>query len=297
MDKLDTFETIKNGTVKKPCRTSASRVAAIHDLSGFGRCSLTVIIPILSAMGVQVCPVPTAILSTHTGGFDNMVFKDLTDYISPCYNHYKSLDIEFDAIYSGFLASSAQIDGCLEFFRGYDNALKVVDPVMGDNGKPYKTYTQSLCNRMSELVRIADIITPNLTEAAILLGEDYTPALNSQTAREWLKRLCGYSRISVITGVTIGENVCNIGFDRDTGTMYTELYQQILGCDDNPVHYPGTGDIFASVLTGSILNGGELGEAINRATSFARNAVAVTHEAGGVPRNGVMFEGILPQLF
>jgi len=176
----------------------SKKVVAIHDLSGFGRCSLTVIIPILSAMGIQVCPVPTAILSTHTGGFDNMVFKDLTDYISLCYQHYKSLNLEFDAIYSGFLASSAQIDCCFEFFRGsegdagFSNALKIVDPVMGDNGKPYKTYTKELCSRMNELVSIADIITPNLTEAAILLDEDYSPNLNQETAQEWLKRLCEY---------------------------------------------------------------------------------------------------------
>jgi pyridoxine kinase len=275
------------------------KVAAIHDLSGFGRCSLTVIIPILSAMGIQACPVPTAILSTHTGGFDNMVFKDLTDYLDPCYAHYKTLGIEFDAIYSGFLASSAQIDGCLKFFRGFPSALKVVDPVMGDNGKPYKTYTKELCSRMSELVGIADIITPNLTEAAILLGEDFpdSAALTPKTAQDWLKRLCEHAKIVVITGVTVDNQVCNIGLDRELGDIKRVDYEHI------PVHYPGTGDIFASVLTGAILSGADLQTSIRRATEFARKAVKVTYQANGEvggnsesTRNGVMFEKLLPQL-
>ena len=127
---------------------SNTKVAAIHDLSGVGRCSLTVILPTLSAMG------------------------DLTDYMSPALEHYKRFDMDFDCIYSGFLASTDQIDHCLEFFADYPKALKVVDPVMADHGKPYKTCTAELRRRMGELVAVADIITPNMTEAAILLGED-----------------------------------------------------------------------------------------------------------------------------
>ena len=110
-----------------------ARVAAIHDLSGFGRCSVSVILPVLSAMGNQVCPVLTAVLSTHTGGFGEVVFRDLTDYIKPTLEHYKNLDIDFEAVYSGFLGSEEQVDSCLEFFKSYPNALKIVDPVMGDN--------------------------------------------------------------------------------------------------------------------------------------------------------------------
>ena len=155
------------------------RVAAIHDLSGFGRCSLAVIMPVLSAMGIQCCPVPTAVLSTHTGGFEDIVIKDLTDYISPALAQYKKLGIGFDAVYSGFLASTEQIDHCLEFFSCYKDSLKVVDPVMGDHGKPYRTYTPELCRRMGELVNVADAITPNLTEAAILLGEKYPMELTA----------------------------------------------------------------------------------------------------------------------
>ena len=111
-------------------------IAAIHDLSGYGRCSLSVIIPVISAMGIQVCPVPTAVMSTHTGGFTDIAMEDLTDHISSCYKHYDKLGLKFDAVYSGFLSSAKQVDCCLEFLHGNPDALKVVDPVMGDNGKP-----------------------------------------------------------------------------------------------------------------------------------------------------------------
>ncbi|MBQ8904300.1 MAG: bifunctional hydroxymethylpyrimidine kinase/phosphomethylpyrimidine kinase, partial [Oscillospiraceae bacterium] len=118
------------------------RVAAIHDLSGYGRCALTVILPVISAMGIQCVTVPTAVLSTHTGGFSNFILRDTTDFISPCCRHYKELDVHFDAIYSGFLASEEQADCCLEFFESFPDALKIVDPVMGDDGTAYQTYTK-----------------------------------------------------------------------------------------------------------------------------------------------------------
>jgi len=263
------------------------RVAAIHDLSGFGKCSLTVILPTLSAMGIQVCPVPTAVLSTHTGGFDNMVFKDLTDYISPAYEHYKQLGIEFDAIYSGFLASEAQIDCCLEFFTGNGNALKIADPVMGDFGKPYKTYTKQMCMRMSELAAVADIITPNLTEAAILLNEDYKTQLTLSQTQDWLKRLCEFAPMAVITGVNTGDEICNVSYERESGSFNKIIYEYV------PEHYPGTGDIFTSVLTGALLQGDELSVAVSRATDFAQATVELTFAMGSPPREGVLFEGML----
>ncbi|MCL1880723.1 MAG: pyridoxamine kinase [Oscillospiraceae bacterium] len=274
------------------------RVIAIHDMSGVGRCSLTVIMPIISAMGIQVCPVPTAVLSTHTGGFGDMVFKDMTDFIKPCYKHYKDLGLNFDAVYSGFLASATQIDSCLDFFMGFSDALKVVDPVMGDNGKPYKTYTKELCERMSELCKIADIITPNLTEAAIILGEEYTPVLDRKTATNWLLRLSEIAKCVVITGVRLVENpyddaVFNIGLERGQNSPLFVEYKQL------PVHYPGTGDVFASVLTGALLKelqGRNLKKAISQATEFAGAAVEITYKAKTEPRNGVMFERVLNRL-
>ena len=153
-----------------------ARVAAIHDLSGFGRCSISVILPVLSAMGVQVCPVPTAVLSAHTGGLGDPVIRDLTDYIEPALRHYKSLGIDFEAVYTGFLGSGEQVDCCLEFFKEYPGALKIVDPVMGDNGKPYRTCTQELRRRMKELAAAA-----SLTQSVIarLESKKATPQLDT----------------------------------------------------------------------------------------------------------------------
>ena len=267
------------------------RVAAIHDLSGFGRCSLAVIIPVLSSMGIQCCPVPTAVLSTHTGGFEDIVIKDLTDYISPALSQYKKLGIEFDAVYSGFLASAEQIDHCLEFFSVYKDSLKIVDPVMGDHGRPYRTYTSELCKRMGELVDVADVITPNLTEAAILLGEQYPVELTAGLVKSWLARLCERVKIAVITGVPLTEGViANVGCDRDHGGFWR------VDCDYVPASYPGTGDIFASVLTGSLLLGDSLPIAMDRATAFTQIAIKNTYSYGLEPRNGVLFEPSLSRL-
>lgn len=267
------------------------RVAAIHDLSGFGRCSLAVIMPVLSAMGIQCCPVPTAVLSTHTGGFEDIAIKDLTDYLSPALAQYKKLGIEFDSVYSGFLASAEQIDHCLEFFSAYKNSLKVVDPVMGDHGKPYRTYTPELCKRMGELVDVADVITPNLTEAAILLGEKYPLELTGGTVKSWLARLCERVRVAVITGVPLAEGVmANVGCDREQGGFWR------VDCDYVPASYPGTGDIFASVLTGGLLSGDSLPIAMDRATVFTQITIKNTYSYGLEARNGVLFEPSLSWL-
>ncbi|MBQ8569606.1 MAG: pyridoxamine kinase [Oscillospiraceae bacterium] len=268
------------------------KVAAIHDLSGIGRCSLTVILPALSAMGIQVCPVPTAILSSHTGGFGDVVLRDLTDYISPALEHYKRLDFDFDCIYSGFLASTEQIDHCLDFFNSYKGALKVVDPVMADHGKPYKTCNDQLRRRMGELVRIADIITPNVTEAAMLLGEDpYQPDMTLQQMKSFLVRLSELGpETVVITSVFSGGKTCNIGYDRVHSKFWRVPYSMVSG------NYPGTGDIFAAVLTGSILRGDSLPLAMNRAASFLELAIKTTYGYSTDPREGILLEGCLSYL-
>ena len=270
-----------------------ARVAAIHDISGFGRCSISVILPVLSAMGVQVCPVLTAVLSAHTGGLGDVVFRDLTDYIHPTLEHYKKLGIDFEAVYSGFLGSEEQVGSCLEFFKAYPNALKVVDPVMGDNGKAYKTCGESLQKGMKELVAVADLITPNKTEAAMLLGESYnTSPMSRSEARSLLLRLSRLGpKCVVVTGVELASGeLANIGYDGENGSFW------YVPCEYVPVSYPGCGDIYASVLTGAMLGGASLPIAMGKATAFAELCVKTTFSYGSDPRYGVMLESVLGSL-
>ena len=270
-----------------------ARVAAIHDLSGFGRCSISVILPVLSAMGVQVCPVPTAVLSSHTGGLGDPVIRDLTDYIEPALRHYQSLGVEFEAVYTGFLGSGEQVDCCLEFFKAYPKALKIVDPVMGDNGRPYRTCTPELRRRMSELAAAADIITPNITEAAMLLEESYPAApLTRSEAKSMLLRLShmGPKRV-VITGAELAQGgLASLGYDGENGSF------SYVPCEYIPVHYPGCGDIYASVLLGAELSGASLPIAMARAAAFTELCVKTTYSYGSDPRYGVMLESVLGSL-
>ena len=268
------------------------RVAAIQDISGLGRCSLTVIIPVLSAMGVQVCPVPTAVLSAHTG-YDEFVMRDLTDYMKPALEHYKKMGSQFDCVYSGFMASEEQIDHAFEFFKAYPDSLKLVDPVMGDGGKAYATYTPKLCRKMGELVAAADIITPNLTEAAILLGENYpsAPMLNTQI-KSWLTRLSDKgNRTVVITSAELANGgMSTVGYDRISGSFWK------VENDFVPAHYSGTGDMFASVLIGGLLKGDSLPVAMNRANAFTELCVKTTYSYQVEWTEGLMFEGQLSWL-
>lgn len=268
------------------------KVCAIHDISGIGRCSLTVIIPALSSMGIQVCPVPTAVFSAHTG-YHEFIKRDLTDFLEPALEQYKKLGTEFDCIYSGFLGSEEQIDHVLQFLISFKNSLKVVDPVMGDNGKRYKTVTENHVKRMTDLVRAADIITPNITEAAILLGEDYpTRPLSSQTVKSWAARLSEIGPdIIVITSVVLMDGtLCNIGFDKKQNSFWK------VSCEYVPAHYSGSGDLFSSVLVGGILKGDSLPIAINRATSFTELAIKTTYSYMNEPLDGLMLEKCLSWL-
>lgn len=263
------------------------RVLAIHDLSGFGRCSLTVILPVLSAMGVQVCPVPTAVLSTHTGNLGEVVLRDLTEFITPTLTHYQKLGLQFEAVYTGFLAAPEQIDCCLLGLAQHKNALKVVDPVMGDAGRPYRTMNAAMIGRMRELVRSADVITPNLTECFLLLGEDYNhQPLTREHARSLLARLCELGpQKAVITGAQMVDGgIANIGFDSEHSAYWK------VRCDYMPVSYPGTGDMFASVMVGGLLSGDSFAMSLGRATGFLERAIRNTFSTSSDPRFGVMFE-------
>ena len=268
------------------------RVAAIHDMSGFGRCSLTIVLPVLSAMGIQCCPLPTAFLSTHTSGFQGFTFLDMTDEMSRVAAHWKALDLDFQAIYSGFLGSGRQIgivEGFLRDFRKADT-LVVVDPVMGDHGRVYQTYTPAMCAGMARLAERADVITPNLTEAALMLGVPYEALPAGEAGcREIVERLSlGGRRSVVLTGASLSEELTG-AMCYDAGSGQTEAVQtrRVLR------EFLGTGDMFASVLTGALVRGAALTDAGAQAVEFVR-ACAERTAAQGLPmREGVDFEPLL----
>lgn len=273
-----------------------ARVAAIHDISGFGRCSLTVVLPVLGAMGAECCPIPTAFLSAQTAfpKSDRAVFLDMTDQLARTGSHWQELGAEFDAIYSGFLGSETQIGLLGDFIRTFrkEKTLVVVDPVMGDWGKPYRTYTPDLCRRMGELAEHADVITPNLTEAAILLQEEYDPLPDETKVRHWLERLSlNGTRSVVITGVRLKDGQVGAAcFDRDREELSFPMTSQ------EPGEYSGTGDLFASVMLGALLRGESLHNAAELAVHFVQKCAAFTNVLNGDKREGVMFERLLKEL-
>lgn len=271
------------------------RVAAIHDLSGFGKCSLTVALPILSAAGIETSALPTAILSTHTGGIDGFTYMDMTGEMRPFMKHWRSLDISFDAIYSGFLGSFEQLNIVSDFFdefRRKDNLI-LVDPVMADNGELYKIFTPEFALGMRELCKKADIIVPNITEAALLLGEDYCPGPYSKAYIEDL--LLKLSEIGpqqiVLTGVFFDEEELGAAtYDRKTGVTDYALVTKI------PGYYHGTGDVFGSALLAALLNGFNLNDSAGIAVRFTANSILRTYKAKTDIRFGVDFEHGFPEL-
>ena len=265
------------------------RIAAIHDLSCYGRCSLTIALPVLSAMGCQCCPLPTALLSAHTG-FSGGTFLDLTDEMGRIADHWAALDLHFAAIYSGFLGSAAQVETVAQFFRRFSKAdtAIIVDPVMGDHGKAYRTCTPELCAGMRQLAESADVITPNLTEAAILLERPYEEVRQAD-ASDVIRQLSLEGRRSVVlTGYSAGADQTGaLCFDRGSGCI------QAVQVDRVPRDFSGTGDLFASVLTGAMAKGTPLVKAAQTAADFVRACAARTLAAGSTDGEGVDFEPLL----
>ena len=271
------------------------RVAAIHDMSGFGRCSLTVAIPILSAMGIQCCPLPTAFLSTHTGGFEGFTFLDMTDEMPKVSTHWKQLGLSFQALYSGFLGSERQIGIVEDFIRDFraPGTVVVVDPVMGDHGRVYQTYTPAMCAGTAHLAAQADVITPNLTEAALLLDIPYEDLPTGEAGcREIVERLSLDGKRSVVlTGrLSRGGETGAVCYDASTGRVEVVETQRV------PREFHGTGDVFASVLTGALVQGASLTEAARAAVDFVRLCAERTAAEGLPMREGVDFEPLLGTL-
>ncbi len=272
------------------------RVAAIHDISGFGRTSPTVVIPILSSMGIQVCPLPTAILSTHTSDFSNFTFLDLTNELPNILDHWEQLSLKFESIYSGFMASASQMDivvrcihSCLKL-----HGLALIDPVMGDNGKLDPTMTLDIVKKMRWLISFANIITPNFTEVCLLLDKPYKESISTQEIKDWLVQLASYGpNIVIATSVPLShipEHTAVIAFDQ----LSNHFWQ--LECSYIPAHYPGTGDCFASVILGCLLQGDSLPIAIDKAVQFVTMGIRATFGHGLPLREGILIERILNTL-
>lgn len=270
------------------------RVMAVHDISCFGKCSLTVALPVLSAAGVEVSVIPTAVLSTHTGGFTGYTYRDLTEDMPKIAQHWKTLNLDFDGIYTGFLGSFEQIHLVSELFDDFKgkDTLILVDPVMADNGALYKSFSPEFPQEMVKLCQKADVIVPNMTEAALLLNEPYRPGPYSKVyIDDLLKRLSGFGpQQIVLTGVYFDEeNLGAAAYDRKTGDISYVLSSRIEGS------YHGTGDVFASALLGAVLNGFPLSKAVRIAVNFTAGSIVRTKEAKTDVRFGVNFEAGIPQ--
>ncbi len=263
------------------------KVAAINDMSGVGRCSLTIAIPVLSVMGVQCCPLPTAILSRHTG-FESFYFKDLTEILPQYIQNWKDSKVKFDAVYSGFLGSFEQIRITEELIKAYDKKpLCVIDTVMGDNGHIYSTYSEKMCSEMKRLVSLADVITPNVTEACYLTDTEYTGENISLDMAEMLaKKLCDIGTKSVvITGIDNGDTLVNLVYENGKA-------MPVFIPKANKV-FSGTGDIFASVLTGSLVKGNSLILATKTASDYIYKCLEFTIKNNAPVAEGVLFEPLL----
>ncbi len=267
------------------------RALAIHDISCVGRCSLTVALPIISAAGVDCGVLPTSILSTHTGGFQGFTFRDLTEDIVPIAEHWKTLDLKFDALYSGFLGSFEQIDLVAKLFEDFktpDNII-LVDPVMADNGVLYSIYSPEMAKGMAKLCAKADIIVPNLTEAAFVLDEPYKgESLTREEVEALLAKLSALGpKKVVLTGISFNEGRLGAACWDDGKMHYCD-------CERVEGYFHGTGDVFGSALLGGLLNGMTLEEATRLAVNYTHKCITLTVEAEQEKRYGVCFERALP---
>lgn len=268
------------------------KLAVINAISGFGRCSVSVALPIVSYLGVQCCPVPTSILSNHTG-FPHYFFDDYTDKMQEYIEHWKGLGLSFDGIATGFLGSGKQIRIVKDFikdFRGESTKI-VIDPVMGDHGKLYATYTEELCREMKQLVELADIITPNLTECCKLTD---TPYKGEGWRRKELQRMAemlaerGPEKV-VITGIRQGTFIANYIYERGREPKWIKTHR--VGTERS-----GTGDVFASIIAADSVNGVPFDRSVKKASGFVKKCILKSIELDIPKTDGVCFEEILYQL-
>lgn len=264
------------------------KIAIVNDLSGFGRCSIAVELPIISKMKIQCCPLPTAILSNHTG-FDSFFFDDYTEKMSAYMDEWKKLDLRFNGICTGFLGSKYQIqlvERFMDLFKTKDN-ITIVDPVMGDYGKLYCTYTMDACKEMRKLVRYADILTPNLTEICVLTDTDYHESWTKEELDKMASKLSsdGPDKI-VITGISCGSYIGNYCYER--GKKSTIIKTKNIGEPRS-----GTGDIFSAIISADAVNGVPFEESVRKAADFIKKCIIKSIEMKIPLTDGVCFEELL----
>ena len=270
------------------------RVIAVHDISCVGKCSLTVALPILSAAGIETSVLPTAVLSTHTGGFTGYTFRDLTEDIAPILRHWESLDLHTDAVYTGYLGSKEQIRLVQDLFGSpiAKDSFLLVDPVMADNGKLYPAFDAGFPKEMAKLCRMADMIVPNLTEASLLLERPYRESYSKEEIETLLHDLSELGpRYVVLTGVSLEKGKLGAAaYDKENRQSVYYFADAIEGS------FHGTGDIFGSTLLAAVLQKKPLGDCLRIAVEFTVGSILRTVKAGTDRRYGVDFENGLGQL-
>jgi len=268
------------------------RALAVQDISCVGKCSLTVVLPVLAAAGVETSVLPTSILSTHTGGFGKPFFRDLTGDIAAIIAHWKSFGLTFDAVCAGYLGSKEQIELMLTLFDDFEGAYRVVDPVMADHGKLYSGFSEDFPAEMAKLCEKADLILPNFTEAALLLNEPFKEGPYTREYAEGLLRRLAvrFPGSVVLTGVHFDENTLGAAaFDRRSGEITFAFAPRV------PGHYHGTGDLFAASVISALLAEKKLGEAAQIAADFTARSISLS-DRGREEKYGVRFEAALPGL-
>jgi len=279
--------------MKKQEVTPLKKIAVINDISGFGKCSLAVSLPIISALGIECNPIPTAILSNQTG-YDDFYSVDFTENMTPYIDVWKKQNVHFDAILTGYLASKKQVDIILDFiehFKG-ENTLVFVDPIMADDGVLYDTYDEKLCEKVKMLTKKADVIAPNLTELCILCGADYNEISkenNIEKITEIASSLLNETtKTVIITGVKTGDEICNIIVEKGSVNLVKSRFLN--------GSYSGTGDIFSSIVCGGITKGMDISDAVKLATDFIYNSIKSTPSELDYEPNGVNFQKHLEML-
>lgn len=270
------------------------RIVSIQDISCFGKCSLTVALPLLSSMGVETVILPTAVLSTHTM-FSGFTVHSLDSELPKILKHWKELNLQFEAIYTGYLASREQIQFVKDFFHAFSDShpLRFVDPAMADNGKLYVGFPEDFPKAMAELCAEADIIVPNLTEAALMTGMDYCTEYQEDYIQELLRRLAslGTKKAVVLTGVSVERGMSGVyGYDVERQEFFSFSHERLSRS------YHGTGDIFASVTVGGLENGLSLPEALRLAADYTKDCIEETMKHEPEKGYGINFELVIPKL-